>query len=51
MSKRKLKDLTKKELLAILNRVWGLLIMITNHTRRKGSIINHAKRPKPRKCN
>jgi hypothetical protein len=50
MSKGKLKNLTKKELLAILNRVWGLLVIITNHTR-KGSIINNAKRHKPGKCN
>lgn len=50
MKNRKIKSLSKKELLAVLNRVWGLLLMITNHTR-NGSIINNAKRPNTRKCN
>ena len=51
MKNRKIKSLTKKELLAILNKVWGLLLIITTRQKTKRSTINNATRHTPRKCN
>lgn len=40
MKNRKIKNLSKKELLAVLNKVWGLLITITNTHKIRSNIKN-----------